>query len=574
MPSVPLPPSIRRHALPTLAVLLLTACGTAPPSGEGQPAVACGRMPAALRDLAGLRISDAETIAPDRQGHPAHCKITGRLNERRGADGQRYGTRFELRLPVGWSGRLLHQPQAGRVDPAYGHLAVLGTADALSRGIAVLSSDGGHDGADRGFQRDGAARGQAFGRDAQARADLGHAADAALWPLAQTITTRHYGQAPRWRYIAGCGEGGRRALVAASRTPEHYDGVLAGAPALHLPQVALQSAWEARVWRTVDAEPQRALSADDLQQVAQAVLARCDAQDLLVDGLVADVARCQRSLRWNDLVCAEGSAGAGSAAKACIARDRAAALKGVLDGAQDRQGRPLYADWPLDPGIAARAWRQWKLDGGAADLDGEATGPVLAAASLSRVFSTPPVAVDGTPTALRDWLLQLDLDQAAQAIAATDASHAQSALALFDPPDVLAPRLDELARRGGRVLVYHGAADPVLSLNATLRWTEALQTQLGLTQADQRARSFAVPGMGHCGGGPATDRFDALGALMAWVEQGRAPDRLEAQVDAANPELPSGWSPQRGRTLCPWPRVARYAGGPTEAAASFRCAMP
>ncbi|MBP6902445.1 MAG: tannase/feruloyl esterase family alpha/beta hydrolase [Burkholderiaceae bacterium] len=571
MLSAPLPPSIRRNALPPLAaLLLLAACGTAPPSGEGQPAVACGRMPSALRDLDGLRMVDAETVAADGQGHPAHCRISGRLHERRGDDGQRYAIGFELRLPVGWSGRLLHQPQAGRVDPAYGGLAVLGAADALSRGIAVLSSDGGHDSSERGFQKDGAARGQAFGRDPQARADLGHAADATLWPLAQTITQRHYGQAPRWRYIAGCGEGGRRALVAASRTPEQYDGVLAGAPALHLPRAALQSAWEARVWRTVDPEPQRALSAEDLQRVAQAVLARCDAQDLLVDGLVADVARCQRSLRWTELVC--GSPGASAAT--CLDRGRAAALKGVLDGAQDGQGRPLYAHWPLDPGIATPAWRQWKLDGGGADLDGEATGTVLAAASLSRVFSTPPVAVDGTPAALRDWLLQLDLDQAAEAMAATDERHPQSALALFDPPDVLAPRLDALARRGGRVLVYHGAADPVLSLQATLRWTEALQAQLGLAQADQRARSFAVPGMGHCSGGPATDRFDALGALMAWVEQGRAPDRLEAQVDAANPELPAGWSRQRGRALCPWPRVARYAGGPPEAAGSFRCAMP
>jgi Tannase and feruloyl esterase len=34
--------------------------------------------------------------------------------------------------------------------------------------------------------------------------------------------------------------------------------------------------------------------------------------------------------------------------------------------------------------------------------------------------------------------------------------------------------------------------------------------------------------MNHCGGGPALDRFDALGAVVKWVEQGTAPDSIVA----------------------------------------------
>jgi feruloyl esterase len=80
--------------------------------------------------------------------------------------------------------------------------------------------------------------------------------------------------------------------------------------------------------------------------------------------------------------------------------------------------------------------------------------------------------------------------------------------------------------------------------------------------------------MAHCSGGPATDQFDALGALVAWVEQGQAPAAIEAKVNPANAELPANWSKTRSRPLCPWPQVARYVGGDVESAASFRCAAP
>ena len=86
------------------------------------------------------------------------------------------------------------------------------------------------------------------------------------------------------------------------------------------------------------------------------------------------------------------------------------------------------------------------------------------------------------------------------------------------------------------------------------------------------ARFYPVPGMTHCGGGPATDRFDLFSALVAWVERGQAPGTVTATVRADNRELPQGWSPTRSRPLCDWPQVARYRGtGDVESAESFRC---
>ena len=91
------------------------------------------------------------------------------------------------------------------------------------------------------------------------------------------------------------------------------------------------------------------------------------------------------------------------------------------------------------------------------------------------------------------------------------------------------------------------------------------------------ARLFVVPGMAHCRGGLATDRFDALSALVKWVEQGEAPERIVASARGAgdavpNPEQPAAWAPNRTRPLCAWPKVARYTGsGDPERAENFQC---
>src|SRR5690606_283341 len=111
----------------------------------------------------------------------------------------------------------------------------------------------------------------------------------------------------------------------------------------------------------------------------------------------------------------------------------------------------------------------------------------------------------------------------------------------------------------------HGVSDPVFSVNDTVAWYREVD-RLNAGEAASFVRVFAVPGMAHCAGGPATDQFDAFEALVAWVEQGSPPDRILA---TAGPNTP--W-PGRSRPLCPYPQVARYTGeGSLEEAASFRC---
>ncbi len=68
--------------------------------------------------------------------------------------------------------------------------------------------------------------------------------------------------------------------------------------------------------------------------------------------------------------------------------------------------------------------------------------------------------------------------------------------------------------------------------------------------------------MTHCGGGQSTDQFDMLAAIQAWVEDGKAPDRITAKGAAF---------PGTTRPLCPVPKVARYDGGEASDERSFSC---
>jgi feruloyl esterase len=131
-------------------------------------------------------------------------------------------------------------------------------------------------------------------------------------------------------------------------------------------------------------------------------------------------------------------------------------------------------------------------------------------------------------------------------------------------------RLDTLRSRGGKVLVYHGVSDPVFSFEDTVKWLDALKANYADTPSF--ARVFAVPGMNHCSGGPATDQFEMLGALVDWVEKGIEPEAIRATARTAGANTGLGAIPAgRTRPLCSWPKVATYAGGNVDDAASFTC---
>lgn len=128
------------------------------------------------------------------------------------------------------------------------------------------------------------------------------------------------------------------------------------------------------------------------------------------------------------------------------------------------------------------------------------------------------------------------------------------------------PDLSGLKAKGGKLIHYHGWADPQPSPENSVEYFQEVQQKLGNTSDFYRL--FMVPGMGHCQGGGTTDQFDKIGLIRAWVEEGKAPDAIIAQ------RMVNGKA-DRTRPLCPQPKIARYKGsGSTDDAANFSCAVP
>lgn len=518
-------------------------------------------------NLLGSKIQDAG------EGLPRHCILTGKVNERVGVDGHAYAIQFELRLPETWNGRFLHQVNGGNdgaVVPALGDRAeglVGGGVTPLARGFAVLSSDSGHSGADPANKPLGLAAGAAFGLDPQARRDYGYAADITLAPIAKTIITAHYGRKPDYSYIAGCSNGGRHTMVAADRMPEEYDGFLVGNPGFDLPRAAIQHAWDTQAFAKADPDTRKSITREDAALISSKITEACDALDGVKDGLTSNLRACQKTFSFDSLRCAAGTT------DRCLPDAKVDALKTSFAGPHNSNGEALYSDWPVDGGIGTGNWRTWKVESPIPSWNNYPIIATMGAASLEYIFSTPPVAVEGSSGKLVDALMSYDFDKDAPKIYARRAPFTESAMDFMAPPSVDDPKLPAFRNASRKMIIYHGQSDPVFSINDTIRWYERLN-QNAQGGADAFARLFAIPGDTHCGGGIALEKFDALGALMDWVEAGKAPDQIVASVNKANKEIPAAWSPERTRPLCPWPKYAKYVGGDVETAASFTCAAP
>jgi hypothetical protein len=563
-----------RHLSVAAAALLLAACGTTPRPQAPQLAPA---TPAALRACAELpsQFSFADTTLTAASAVPAgtlkvggrdvaeHCLVTGRMFERTSpVDGKAYAIGFEMRLPRDWNGRFFHQGNGGLdgfVQPAIGAVSGGGPlTHALHQGFAVLSSDAGHN----------VGQLPLFGLDPQARLDYGYQAVGKLTPMAKSLIRAAYAKAPDRSYIGGCSNGGRHAMVAASRFADQYDGVLAGNPGFNLPKAAVAQLYGAQQYATLATGPDlaTAFSPAERKLVADAVLARCDALDGAADGLVNAGVACQRAF---DLA-RDVPTCAGARDGSCLSARQKQVLANVFGGARNPAGQRVYAGFPFDAGITGADWANWEFVYSVTHRD-----PV----AVAYVFQTPPAdAGNGAAKDPKAFALAFDVERDGQKIFASDQTFTESSMAFMTPPD--AADLSALKNRGAKLLVYHGTSDAVFSSDDTAAWYDALARHHGGNAAGF-ARYFPVPGMNHCRGGPATDQFDMLGALVNWVERGQAPDAVVASARGAgnpggvNNELPATWSPARTRPLCAYPKVATYkGGGDIESADNFICREP
>jgi hypothetical protein len=537
---------------------------------------------------------------------PEHCQVQGTIEgDRRGFGptpgdsttaslNQVYAIRWMLRLPTDWNGRFYFAGGGG----TNGNLGDALGGGALAQGYAVVSQDSGHNNAVNVTAEAGTAT---FGYDPRARVDFGYRSYDLVTRLAKKLIRMHYGKPPRYSYYVGCSEGGREGLVMSQRFPEYFDGIVSGNPGMDLHRSSLAEAHAVQEFAAAAAArgfftatppgnipwANKAFSDADLVGVGNAILARCDGLDGLADGSVDNFEACTFD------PAALGPDGTGALDAAQVS-----ALANVFAGPRNRFGKPLYSSWYWDPGIAATAgfisWRNWKMGAFNPTLPFPPFAPVsfntaaaqsigLGGASVPFLFRTPPnaptaggISVTGAaaaPDALMPFILSYSFDRDAPLIYARAGMYSESAAEFMRSSST---DYRKFKARGHKLLVYTGGADPVFSAKYHVEWYRRLaRANRGFERTQEFARLYYVPGMQHCGGGIATDRFDAFSALVDWVEHDKAPDRIPAAVNPANPaldDLTPAVSPARTRPLCPYPAYARYTGtGSIDDAANFEC---
>ncbi|MEL1251105.1 DUF6351 family protein [Aurantiacibacter gilvus] len=471
---------------------------------------------------------------PSRPILPEHCLVQGVINERTGVGGREFGIGFDLRMPLDWNGRFAFHGGAGmdgRLMPALGDIANTVDPSALERGFAVISTDGGH----RGPFTD-----SSFGLDQQARIDYAYNALEKTALLGKELVADFYGTEPSYSYMLGCSNGGRQGLVASQRMPLLFDGIVSGDASLGFSRLAIGEMWNVHVLSRIAPRDEQgrpiysqAFSDSDLELVETGVLNRCDALDGLEDGLVHDWRGCDFDPQV--LTCTAGKT------DSCLTGDQVTALRLLHEGPRTSDGEVIYGNFNYDTGIASGAWRGMRL-GTSQTGDPNSADATLGRGQFSLYQLTPPDP-EFDPTGPVDW------DEMVERVRHTGAMG-----------DGDSPFIGTFADHG-KMIVYNGLSDQGMSSAEFVRWYEEAIEVNGEGLRDS-VRLFLVPGMTHCLGGDATDQFDMLDAIQAWVEEGREPDRIVAT---------SRSMPGISRPLCPHPQVARYVGGDPDSADSFEC---
>ncbi len=180
-------------------------------------------------------------------------------------------------------------------------------------------------------------------------------------------------------------------MVAASRMGGSYDGFVAGDPGFDLPRAAIQHAWDAQSFLSVDPDIKKSFSVKDMALIASKVVEVCDGLDGVKDGMVGDIRACQKAFHLADLQCK------GAKDDTCLSETQVKALTRAFAGPTNSKGEALYSDWSFDAGMGAHDWRFWKIESGIPPWDGNPLIATMGAASLSEIFTTPPTPTRGDP---------------------------------------------------------------------------------------------------------------------------------------------------------------------------------
>jgi feruloyl esterase len=466
----------------------------------------------------GLTVNSAVAVPADAGRRlPAYCEVRADASA---AAGSHIGLVF--RLPLRWNGKILGLGGGGWA----GNVKLETAAPSLAKGYATLQTDTGHPSPDPG---DAAWAVVAPGKPDQAAVtDFSWRAVHVMTQTGKAVVKAYYGAPQSRTYFQGCSTGGRQGLMEAQRFPEDYDGVIAGAPVYTL-VVQTSALLRTQMFHN---DPQSNLLPEQLTLINRAVLAACDRDDGVADGVVSDPGAC----RWDPgvLQC-KGSAGP----PRCLTAKQTATVRAAYAGVRTAKGE--VAAYPLSRG-GELGWLDRSVGTPQAPLGSNAvTG--------SRGIQYLVYADRGFDA--KAWNPQTGLAEVEGGRFARD----------YEAKD---PDIGQFADRGGKLILWHGGYDPGPSPIGSTAYYDAVRRTIGGAKADRSLRFFVAPGVYHCGGGPGPDQFDMVDVLDRWVVRGEAPGKVIASSKADDVSRP----------LCAYPAAARYGGGDPAKAASFSCAAP
>lgn len=294
--------------------------------------VSCSKMPAFLPKM---------PVGADVSGLPTFCRIVGSIRPEPGSD-----IRFEVWMPgEGWDGRL----NGGNSGGFAGYVNYMDLAAAVRSGQAGVASDTGHNAAPTSAD---------WAKDRPERVrDYGWRAVHLSTVAAKKLLAAYYGKGPTRSYFIGCSNGGRQALMEASRFPADYDGIVAGAPAAVWTDVPMAMISTVQAQRAIGAK----LRPEQARLLQSEVISQCDALDGQADGLVSDPRKCK--VDFSRLACTSTSSGQ------CFAPPQLTALHRIYEGVRNASGRRLAYGFPPSGSEAGvplpeLGWDGWIFGGG------------------------------------------------------------------------------------------------------------------------------------------------------------------------------------------------------------------
>jgi len=462
---------------------------------------------------------------------PAFCRVVAEVSPT--ADST---IKLEVWLPAsGWNGKYQGQGNGGFA----GMIGYPALGAAVKRDYATAGTDTGHVGGDAVW---------ALGHPEKV-IDFGYRGLHEMTLKAKAIIQAYYGNQPQHSYFSSCSDGGREALMEAQRFPQDYDGILAGAPANFWTHLLVAAIW---VTQATTLDQASFIPAEKLPAIGAAVIAACNAQDGVADGLINDPRHCD--FDPTTLRCKEAES------KNCLTEPQIVALKKIYAGPHDSAGHPLFPGYVPGAEEGPGGWGLW--------ITGAAPSRSLMAFFGTQFFTNMVYEQAG-------WDYKtFDIDQA------TKLADSKTGRAL----NATDPNLKPFRDRRGKLILYHGWGDAAIPAPNTIDYYNSVVATMGKASSDSFMRLYMVPGMQHCGGGPGPNSFgqgadfppfdpehNIYTALEQWVEKGAAPSQITATKYVNDSDPKQGV--KMTRPLCAYPQVAKYKGsGDPNDAANFVCA--